>query len=55
MPKYTVQLTKVIVSHVEASCEDEAIELAQDYDCGGWDGMWTHAEPEIQIIEVSDK
>lgn len=48
--KYTMQLTKVIVADVEADSEEEAVALAEDYDCNGWDGLWLHATPEIQII-----
>lgn len=49
--RYTLQLTKVIVANIEATSDEEAIELAQDYDSNGWDGLWLHATPEIQILD----
>ena len=50
--RYTVEVTKTIVAHVDADTEEQALELAEDYDTNGWDGLWYHATPGITIIGV---
>jgi|DEB19_MinimDraft_3_1074340.scaffolds.fasta_scaffold07002_6 hypothetical protein len=51
MKRFTVYLTKEIVTDIEAESQDDAIEKAQEYDANGWDGLWLHAEPQIVAIE----
>jgi hypothetical protein len=52
MKTYAVQLTKIIVTHVEAESEEAAIERCQTKD--GFDDSWYYAEPEVKVLGETD-
>ena len=53
--KYVVQLTKTIVTVVHATSELNATEMALADDESGFDGLWEHATPFIEIIEQREE
>lgn len=50
MPKYTFEVTKVIVIDVEADCEGLARQSIEDGSEPDIDGLWARAEPSISLI-----
>lgn len=46
---YFVTVQKTIDVRVEAESEQEAEELAREYESNGWDGLWLHARPDVSV------
>lgn len=54
---FSITVTKTIECQIEADSAEAARELAGDYESSGWDSMWLHARPEIEVSrwDVSDE
>ena len=48
---YSITVTKTIECQIEADSPEEAQELAEDYESNGWDGLWLHATPDIEVSQ----
>jgi len=54
---FSITVTKTIECQIEAESAEEARELAEEYECNGWDSAWLHARPDIEVSrwDVSDE